>query len=347
MHQLVLASALLALRIAPPTPETRYLQPQIAASGDLIAVTFGSANAVYFASSRDAGKTLSAPIKVADAPFIPVGRHRGPRIAITPKGIVITAITGTTRGKDGDVVAWRSTDQGVTWSKGVAVSDVRATAREGLHGMAAGADGTLFVTWLDLRSNATKLYGSVSTDGGATWSVNRLVYDSPDGHICECCHPSAAIGPRGELYAMWRNWLKGSRDIYLAVSHDKGNSFQTTKLGQGTWKLNACPMDGGGLAIDPRGNAYTVWRREGSIFAARPEQAESLLGKGKDPAIALGADGPYYAWTDGTAIKAVTPSRREPFVLAPNGAYPQLVSTGGKVFAAWEDEGAVQITPVN
>ena len=49
-------------------------------------------------------------------------------------------------------------------------------------------------------------------------AANQKIYESPDGHICECCHPTAYIGPQGELYAMWRNWVSGSRDMYYAVS---------------------------------------------------------------------------------------------------------------------------------
>ena len=72
---------------------------------------------------------------------------------------------------------------------------------------------------------ACGLMGSLSKDGGKTWSPNQLVYASPDGHICECCHPTAYVGPKGELYAMWRNWLGGSRDMYYAVSTD-GKSWR-------------------------------------------------------------------------------------------------------------------------
>ncbi len=46
------------------------------------------------------------------------------------------------------------------------------------------------VFWLDLREKGTVLYASKSMDHGETWSKNILVYRSPDGSICECCHPS-------------------------------------------------------------------------------------------------------------------------------------------------------------
>jgi len=66
---------------------------------------------------------------------------------------------------------------------------------------------------------------------------------------------------------MFHYWLGGNRDLYLIESWDAGKSFgREQKLGNGSWALNACPMDGGGLAIDKKGNLTTVWRREDKYF---------------------------------------------------------------------------------
>jgi hypothetical protein len=209
--------------------------------------------------------------------------------------------------------------------------------------MSANRESVIFAAWLDLRTKATKLYGAVSKDGGLTWSANRLIYDSPDGHICECCHPSTAIAPDGTLYTMWRNWLSGARDMYLGVSRDWGDAFHPTKLGQGTWPLNACPMDGGGLAIDPSGVPLTVWRRAGTVYLAAPGKAEVELGKGKNAAIAVDSDGKIYAaWSQGPAIVAKLPGRTEPVTLASEGSYVHLAGNG-PVYAAWESHGAIVV----
>src|SRR2546426_12346557 len=174
---LPLISLLLAVHIAPHGAQIEYRQPQLAATADMVAVTFGADKSIYFSASRDRGQTFSTPVKVAETPMLALGRHRGPRVAITPPAIVISAMVGTKMppGSDGDLKAWRSTDGGATWSDGVSINDVPASAREGLHSMAAGGNGLLFATWLDLRSKGTRLYGASSKDG-ATWSKNVLVY---------------------------------------------------------------------------------------------------------------------------------------------------------------------------
>jgi hypothetical protein len=359
---LPLLSLLIAVHIAPGGASLEYRQPQLAATADIVAVTFGADNSIYFASSRDRGQTFSTPVKVAEAPKLSLGRHRGPRIAITPAAIVISAVVADAAPpaqsaagphkhvtpESGDLKAWRSTDGGKTWSAGVAINDVPAAAREGLHSMAAGANGLLFATWLDLRSKGTRLYGATSKDAGATWSKNVLVYESASGTICQCCHPTAIIDSKGEIHVMWRNALEGNRDMYVAHSEDGGASFGPgQKLGMGSWRLEACPMDGGGLAMDTDGKLASIWRRENEVYVAQEGAPEKKIESGKDAAIAAGPGGWYAVWNSSGAVHAQSPGSSQPIVLAEQGAFPQVIAVpSGPVLAAWEDKGQILIQPI-
>src|SRR5687767_10633700 len=149
---MLLAALLLATRLGSGVANVDIKQPQIAAEGNTVALTYGSGNAVYFSISRDAGASFSKPIKIAESPILFLGRHRGPRIVLTKDAIVISAILGNKRFTDGNLFAWRSTDGGRTWSKGVRLNDKSESAREGLHGMGANANGIVFASWLDLRT---------------------------------------------------------------------------------------------------------------------------------------------------------------------------------------------------
>ena len=81
--------------------------------------------------------------------------------------------------------------------------------------MAADADGHVAIVWLDDRGGKGKrLYGAFSDDAGVTWSRNAMLYQSPSGSICECCHPSLASLGHGDFEVMWRNSLNGNRDLY-------------------------------------------------------------------------------------------------------------------------------------
>src|SRR5690606_10631885 len=105
-----------------------------------------------------------------------------------------------------------------TWSAPVRVNDVPSAAREGLHTLTADGKGRIFAAWLDLRNEGTRLYGAWSDDNGTTWSANAKLYESADGTICQCCHPTAAFASNGALDVMFRNALGGARDLYLLRS---------------------------------------------------------------------------------------------------------------------------------
>src|SRR5690606_37712137 len=117
------------------------------------------------------------------------------------------------------------------------------------------------------RSGSTEIYGARCEDSGQAWQANVRVYRSPGGTVCECCHPSVAIGPYERLHVMFRNSLDGCRDMYVATSGDGGYTFPNVrKLGRGRWELNACPMDGGAVAVDAVGSLIAVWRRQDQVF---------------------------------------------------------------------------------
>lgn len=328
---------LLAANLTPQTA-TDYLQPQLAASEKIVAVAFGSPNTLYVAISRDRGATFSEPRKIADVPGLNLGNHRGPRVAVTRSAIVVSAINGA------DLLNWASTDNGRTWKSGTVANDVPKAAREGLHSMAASPDGMLYAVWLDDREKKKVLYGAYSHDDGASWSKNIRIYASPDGPICPCCHPTAVFGPNGELEVMWRNSLGGSRDMYLASSDDGGKTFNTAeKQGGGTWKLDACPMDGGGIAFTPQGKVVTAWRRGTDVFLVPRGGSETLIHEGKNPAITSNTEGIYIAWTSPAGVFARVPGKPEPVTLDEAGAFVQLVAIPhGPVLAAWERKGTLQ-----
>ncbi len=331
---------LLALSVAPVAPGPNR-QPQLAAGNGITAMVFGSGEGIWFARSTDAGRSFSSPARIADLPKMLLGRHRGPRVAIAGAAIVVSAISS----EAGNLVAWRSTDGGLTWSAPITVNDVPKAAREGLHAMAGDSAGSLAAVWLDDRvgPRGKRLWGAFSTDGGASWSKNAMLYESPSGTICECCHPSLAAAGNGEFVAMWRNSLDGSRDLYAMRLRAGRPAGPAEKQGQGTWKLDACPMDGGGLAL-PEGRIASAWRREKDVYLAAPGEPEVKLGAGQDIALAANAQGLWAVWSTPQGIAARIPGQDTPRQLSPAGAFPSIVrAPDGAIVAAWEENGAIRI----
>jgi hypothetical protein len=262
----------------------------------MVHLVYGSRDSILYSFSSDNGKSFSSPSIVSILPNLAASHMRGPQIAATSNGLVITACNDM-----GNIFSFTK-DETNKWSQAIRVNDIDTIAKENL--MALSADGnTAFSVWLDLRDGHNRIYGAKSTDGGKSWSKNILIYASPDTTVCECCKPSVAM-KGNNVFVMFRNWLKGNRDLYLIQSSDGGNSFgEAQKLGNGSWALNGCPMDGGGLVIDKNGNAETVWNRKGVIYACEPGKEEEKLGEGKNCTMESVNGKNVYAWVkDGNII---------------------------------------------
>ncbi|HKB14415.1 MAG TPA: sialidase family protein, partial [Planctomycetota bacterium] len=187
----------------------------------------------------------SAPVLLAPDLPVPGAMRRGPRIAAAKGAIVVTSPTAGRGESEGNLVSFRSTDGGKTWSSPIQVTDQPRCAAEGFHDLAALADGELFVAWLDCRSNprGQEIWMARSKDGGETWSRNVRVYASPEKSVCECCPIAVSAGADGGVGIVFRNSLAGARDPYLLLSKRDGKSFGSpVKLGKGTWRIAACPM---------------------------------------------------------------------------------------------------------
>jgi hypothetical protein len=311
-------------------------QPQLASGpNNQLGMVYGTSNAIFCVSSENGGQVFSNPVEVAQVSGLMIGRRRGPRLAITENSWIVSAIN-----REGSLMAWRSADMGKTWSKFVTVNDKPGAARGGLHALCASVGNEACLVWLDLRTKGMKIYGSRSVDGGKTWDANKLIYESPDKEVCTCCHPSLVSNRKGEIHVMWRNWLQGSRDMYVSTSKDGGITFgQAQKLGKGTWPLNGCPMDGGGIGIHPDGKLTTVWRRDKMIYQAGMDGDEKLLGEGSQPAIEVHSFGSCIAWQTPRGIQVLDPLAKSPLIFK-NGAYPTIAmgsNPAGSLIVAWEE----------
>lgn len=300
-------------------------------------VVYGQSNVIFYTTSAD-GKHFEKPVRVDSLPGLHLGASRGPQIAATAQSVVITAID-----KAGNIWAYTRSRSAGQWKKPVRVNDVVDIAKEGFVSLSAGADNVLNAVWLDLRGNKrNKIAGARSTDGGQTWAANRVLYESPEGTVCECCQLSVVSQGR-HVAVMFRNFLNGSRDMFLLHSEDSGQTFgKAEKLGEGTWKLNACPMDGGGLFMTPTGQISTVWRRADKLFTARPGQAETEIAAGKNPKIAATAKGDYIVFQQAGQLWIIKPGQSQPTSLG-LGGYPKLTRlSNDRVLCLWEQEGTIR-----
>jgi len=318
------------------------IQPQVAVSSDAVVhVVFGQNDSgkIYHVSSAGSVLAFGQPRQVAALPKLALGKGRGPRVAVSGKSLVVAAISHA----DGNLYGWTSPDAGTTWSKPQVINDAPGTAAEGLHALASDPRGNVFITWLDSRNKGMQVWGAASADGGLHWGKNLLIYQSPDGSICPCCRPSIAMDDSGRIAVMWRNSLAGARDMHLSLSSDTGKSFApATKLGEGTWTLDGCPIDGGDLAFNAKGDLLTIWRRDTAIYLTTGSQPEQLLAKdGLRPIIASGKPGPSFLWEANGDLMTSSPSTPAPTPLAQKATHAASASIpGGGSVLVWESQTA-------
>jgi hypothetical protein len=325
------------------TEQNKTEIPLIVAKGQMPAIAkdesgklhlvYGTGDSIMYACSIDNGGNFSAPLLISVMPALVASHMRGPQIAASDKGLTVIASN-----KSGDIFSYNNTDAG-KWNTGQKVNDVDTVSKEGL--MALNADGqNTFAVWLDLRDKHNKIFGAKSTDAGKTWTANKMIYASPDTTVCECCKPSVLV--RGDhIYVMFRNWLHGNRDLYLIQSVDAGNSFgPAQKLGNGSWALNGCPMDGGAMAINESGHVQTVWRREAKIFSCTPGRQEIELGEGKACTIEMIKGKTVYAWVKDGEVVCLLPDGRKKIL--GKGQQPALKLINEKLaICIWEKDNEI------
>lgn len=314
-------------------------QPQVAvAPGGKVYVVFGKDKTVYWVQSNDQGVTFSDPQKIVETDDLMLGMRRGPRVAATDDRIVVLL-----PGKK--LMSVFTDDGGKSWSSPVQVNGNSQSAGEGLDSITALSDGSFYAVWLDARTKgAAEIRGARLDKGARVWSTSVKIYDSPDKTVCECCHPSVASDGKGGLVVMWRNWLKGSRDLYFAESTNRGVTFSAAaKLGTGTWPLQACPMDGGDVIAVPGNGVFAVWRRQKGIFLTTPAGPEIKLGNGSQPVLAQVGGSTLAVWQagDGLVVKGSADQT------IPKGAFPSLKasSDGTTGILVWEEKRGDQTVP--
>jgi len=120
--------------------------------------------------------------------------------------------------------------------------------------------------------------------------------------------------------------------MWIAVRARGAAEFgPATKLGEGSWKLNACPMDGGRIVALGGGAFGAVWTRNGEVYFSHREGAETKLGQGKQPVAVVARDGrPLVVWQQGTGLVSgggnpgATPTSR-----AADARFPSVLTVPG------------------
>jgi hypothetical protein len=230
-------------------------------------------------------------------------RGDAPSVAVSKEGAVYVAWTA----REGDggqattLYVSASRDGGRSFDEPVKVNDDSEPGVHGMHSLAVGEDGRVYVAWLDERdidtshdgdAHATKqmsgkmpmqhgehnreVFFSYSADGGRTFSKNRRIAVE----ACPCCKTSLAASRGGRVYVGWRQVLPGDfRHIAVASSADGGETFDApTVVSDDRWELRGCPVSGPALAAGDGERLTVVWFTAGDAGTPGIYSSESSDG---------------------------------------------------------------------
>lgn len=167
-------------------------------------------------------KRVSAP--AADAKYAGYARM----IQLSDKSLLSVYET------DGNIVAVKSADQGATWSAPVTVAPKSDGTNRTVPDILELNDHTLLVCYngrpyLTDPSRKFNIQTKRSTDGGSTWTDERLLYEAGYQFENGCWEPSAVQLPSGEIqlfFANEGNYLQSAeQNISLLRSTDNGLSW--------------------------------------------------------------------------------------------------------------------------
>jgi hypothetical protein len=142
---------------------------------------------------------------------------------------------------------------------------------------------------------------------------------------------------------MFRNWLNGSRDLYVMKSDNGGQTFSDAqKMGMDTWKLNGCPMDGGGVRIAPSNVVQTAWQRKGDIYYAKAGDPEIFIARGRTCSIAGTAENAIITYQNNDTLNVVTLPQRTSRVIGTGGFLKAAHLSAKDNFFVWEQDNKIK-----
>jgi hypothetical protein len=195
--------------------------------------------------SKDAGRTWSQPIKVANVDLITLRNpYSGnlvraddyiPDIAVDPASGDLYVVWADARFGDGtylDVVMSKSSDGGRTWTAPKVVDTAPAGASAFNGAVAVTADGTLALLWYDFRENdaspglPTDVFLRHSHDGGATFEGAQKLAGPFD------MDAAPVLAGRGFFLGDYQGLAAAGRDLvaFFATTDGDGANVESVRI---------------------------------------------------------------------------------------------------------------------
>lgn len=190
-------------------------RPSIAVAGSFVHLVWNdrvSNEEIYYKRSTDAGLTWEANVRLTNNANLSMF----PSVCVA--GSVINVFWAETRDGNYEIYNKRSTDNGVTWS-----ADIRLTNDGGtsIQSACAALGLIVHVTWNDNRHGPDEIYYKRSTDAGETWSTDtRLTSNAGVSWF------SSVDAAGNNVMVSWVEQSDGNPEIYSRRSTDMGVTWE-------------------------------------------------------------------------------------------------------------------------
>lgn len=222
--------------------------------------------------SEDDGKHFSTPVIVtSEAENIAANGENRPKIRVARNGTILVTWTQLLSEKySGNIKFSRSIDSGRTFSRPVVLNDDGRIISHRFDSLATNREGRVVVAWLDARDRdaarekgeafkGISLYSSQSFDNGEHFEPNRQIHQ----HTCECCQTALTWTDSGPVMLL-RNIFDGSTRDFALVNLDKAEEG-VRRVTRDEWRIDACPHNGGSIAVDHKGQLHLTWFTDGAV----------------------------------------------------------------------------------
>ncbi|HKB87379.1 MAG TPA: T9SS type A sorting domain-containing protein [Ignavibacteriaceae bacterium] len=131
-------------------------------------------------------------------------------------------VSWTRFGSGTDIYLVKSTDQGVSWSTPIQISN-----QSGVQGSipATGPNGEVYVAWYGSDFSSENIYFDKSTDGGVTFGTDKVISPCPNAWFPSMAVDLSGGQYNGNIYVTWNDERNGDGDIFLSKSTDGGETW--------------------------------------------------------------------------------------------------------------------------
>jgi hypothetical protein len=199
----------------------------------------------------------------------------------------------------------KSTDGGLSWTSGKRLTWNSGNSRN--PAIAVDSSNNIHVVWFDNASGNYEIYYKRSTDGGTTWMLKRMTWNSGDSEDA-----TIAIDSSDNIHVVWFDNIPGNNEIYYKVSTNGGLTWSGAR--RITWNLGDSRNPA--IALDSSNNIHVTWHdgtpsnyeiyyrksTNGGVSWGSAKRLTWNSGASYDPAIAMDSDNHIHViWYDNTS----------------------------------------------